>query len=330
MVAKKIVVGISLAALISAAAFVFLLNYKIDTDKEKVVAKAEIKQQPKAQPVKKINVKQADMYNTTVYDLPLYSIAQISELPIVLKEAVDKALEEAQGFYLLKYNKDEQKVFIILQNQISITDAFPRHNLEFMELYLNSEDGKVLKNLYSPAYVGQENESFFAIYSVHGSEEAWVMDDNRSVNRPLKHTYYDQKGKVKNQEIWNYDDNKDVKYQFKGSSRNVISMLKEFKQGEDGLRKEHLFYDSDGNLMLSLTINYEGANITRVMYFDKHNMEESMSIITHYSDGMKVKEEIYSNDYKLINTVEAEYQNGERNKIKLFNSEGGLVTEIGK
>ena len=75
---------------------------------------------------------------------------------------------------------------------------------------------------------------------------------------------------------------------------------------------------------------YEGANITRIMYFDKHNTDECMSIIAYYSEGMKIKEEIYGNDYKLKNTVEAEYKDGERQKIKLLNSAGEIVTEIEK
>lgn len=331
MDAKKIVVGISCAAILSAVAFVGLLNIKTREQKlESVKVNKPVQQKSVSQPIKKEEKNIADMYNSTVYDLPLYSIIEISKMPKALKEAVDKALEDAQGFYLLKYNKDEQKAFIILQNQVSITDAFPRHNLEFMELYLNSEDGKILKNLYSPAYMGQENESFFAIYSVHGSDEAWEIDNKPSVTLPLKHTYFDQKGKIKNQELWYYDENKEVKYQLKSANKKVISMLKEYKQGEMGLRKEHLFYDTEGNLILSLTINYEGANITRVMYFDKHNMEESMSIITYYSDGLKVKEEIFGNDYKLANIVMAEYNNGERQKVKLLDSASELIREIVK
>lgn len=330
MDAKKIVVGISCAALVAAAGLICLLNLKEDVKTTEATYKKEVQNQAVSPVVKKQTHKIADMYNSTVYDIPLYSIVQISEMPKALKEAADKALEEAQGLYLLKYNQDEQKVFMILQNQLSITDAFPRHNLEFMELYLNSEDGKVLKNMYSPAYMGQGNESFFAVYSVHGPDEAWELDKNVSVTRPLKHTYFDQKGKIKNQEIWNYDESKDIKYQFKSGNKKVISMLKESKQGDSGLRKEHLFYDSDGNLMLSLSVNYDGANVTRLMYFDKHNMDESMSIVTHYVDGMKVKEEIFGNDYKLKNIIEAEYQDGERKRIKSLNLDGEVITEIGK
>ena len=82
--------------------------------------------------------------------------------------------------------------------------------------------------------------------------------------------------------------------------------------------------------MLSLSVNYDGANVTRLMYFDKHNMDESMSIVTHYVDGMKVKEEIFGNDYKLKNIIEAEYQDGERKRIKSLNLDGEVITEIGK
>ena len=331
MVARKIVVGISCAALLSAVAFFCLLD-----DSKKALETSQVEQPKKVvsqkvapQPAKPKH-RIADMYNSTVYDLPLYSIYEISNMPTVLKSEVDKVLEEAQGLYLLKYNKDEQKVFMILQNQITSADAFPRHNLEFMELYLNSEDGKVLKNLYSPAYIGIPNEAFLATYEIYNSDEAWELDKKAEVTRPLKHTVFDQRGKIKNVELWNYDEDKEIKYQLKGSSKNVLSILKEYRQGDDGLRKEHLFYNSDGALMLSLSINFEGANITRMMYFDKHNTEESASIIAHYFNGMKVKEEVYGNDYKLLNTVEAEYSEAQRTKIKIYDSEGKLLDEIGK
>ena len=165
MVAKKIVVGISTAALISAVAFVYLLNPKKEDAISADIPAKSAQQKTVSQQVKE-NKNIADMYNSTVYDLPLYSIVEISRMPKVLKEAVDKVLEEAQGFYLLKYDKEEQKVFIILQNQLSLADAFPRHNLEFMELYLNAEDGKILKNLYSPAYLGQANENLICCNKV--------------------------------------------------------------------------------------------------------------------------------------------------------------------
>lgn len=331
MVAKKIVVGIFCAALISAATFVCLLNPKKDAQVSADEAAKQVAQQKTPpQTVKKEIKNIADMYNSTVYDLPLYSIVEISRMPKVLKEAVDKALEEAQGFYLLKYDEEEQKAFIILQNQLSYADAFSRHNLEFMELYLNAEDGKVLKNMYSPAYLGQDNERFIATYQVHGSDEAWVVDNQPSQTLPVKHTIYSQKNKVKFQEIWTNDETKDIKYQLKGASKNILSMLKEYKVGDDGLRKEHSFYDSEGNLMLSLTVNYEGANVTRMMFYNKHNLEDSMSIISHYAEGLKAKEEVYNGEYKLLNTVEAEYKDGERSKIKLLDSDGNIVTEIEK
>lgn len=330
MVAKKIVVGISCAALVSAAVFVWLLNPKTENVVPPEVATKKAVQQKNVMPVVKEAKNVADMYNSTAYDLPLYSIAEIARMPKVLKDAVDKVLEEAQGFYFLKYDDNEKKVFIVLQNQLSLVDAFQRHNLEFMDLYLNAEDGKVLKNLYSPAYLGQPNESFIATYQVYGNDEAWVLDNQPSQTLPVKHTIYSQKNKIKFQELWNYDESKEIKYHLKGASKNTISMLKEQKIGDAGLRKEHLFYDSEGNLMLSLTVNYEGANITRMMFYNKHSLDDSISIISYYTDGMRTKEEVYDSDYKLVNVVQAEYKDGQREKIKTFNPEGEFVTEFVK
>ena len=81
MVAKKIVVGISCAALLSAVAFFCLLD-----DSKKALETSQVEQPKKVvsqkvapQPAKPKH-RIADMYNSTVYDLPLYSIYEISNM----------------------------------------------------------------------------------------------------------------------------------------------------------------------------------------------------------------------------------------------------------
>ena len=69
MVAKKIVVGISCAALISAVAFICSLNPKEENVVSKeVVVKNVVQQQKKEVPVVKERKNIADMYNSTVYE----------------------------------------------------------------------------------------------------------------------------------------------------------------------------------------------------------------------------------------------------------------------
>ena len=45
-----------------------------------------------------------DLYSNAIYDLPLFSVVEISRIPLEVKQVVDKLLEEAQGFYYLHYD----------------------------------------------------------------------------------------------------------------------------------------------------------------------------------------------------------------------------------
>ena len=87
-------------------------------------------------------IKKYDLYSSTPFEIPLFSIVEISKLPIEIKTQIDKMLEESQGFYLLRY--DGEKVFIILQNPLTYTSKYHRHDLQFIEIY---NDGKIIWNL---------------------------------------------------------------------------------------------------------------------------------------------------------------------------------------
>lgn len=328
MVAKKIVVGVLFAVLLSAGSFIYILNTAVEKAENTTVIEEKQTNSPNKQaPIKQAPKKVFDLYSNSLYELPLTAIVDISLMPLELKKEVDSLLEKAQGFYLLKYYENEKKVFIILQNSISSIDTFSRHNLEFVELSIN-DDNEIRKTVFSPAFKGDVDEINNVSCGLYPQNESWEMDKSSEIIKPLKHNVYDEKGKIKFSEFWNYDDKKEVKYQIKNSSKKVISILKEYSQGEMGLRKEHLFYDNEGQLILSLTINYEGANITRVMYYDSHNIEESISVFTEYSDGLKTKEEIYDNNYRLLKTINSEYIDTERLKIQVLNPDSEIIKEI--
>lgn len=259
--------------------------------------------------VPKTNEKKYDLYSATPYDLPLYSIAEIAKLSPDVKKSVDKILEEAQGFYWLK--KDNDKLFIILQNPVLNSDTFQRHGLQFAEVDMN---GNI--HYHTAGYSGIEGEVANSINDK--TDDNWIFDDSTEIVRPLKHIVYDESGKVKFSEIWNYDDKESVKYEMQDSDEKVISILKEYQDNDSNLRREHVFYDNNGKTTMSLSINYDGANISRMIFYNSHDSIDSVSIVSEYSDGLKIKEQIYNEDYELINTVTSSYKDGVRQTVDVI------------
>ena len=268
--------------------------------------------------VKKEEVKKYDLYSETPYELPLFSIVEISKLPQNIKAIIDDILGQAQGFYYLK--KSDDKVLIILQNPVKLTDTYPRHELQYAEIDM---EGKV--SYHSAGYCGVDGETDNA---VKVKDDIWLFDETTEPFRPLKHTVYNEKGKAKFSEYWNYDEKEPVKYQMKNSAKKVISILKETQNNDSNYRKEHIFYDNDGNTTMSLTVNYEGANISRLNYYNSHDLIDSAIVMTEYSEGQKVKEQIYNEDYELEYTLTSEYVDGIRKNIKVFDAEGNQTYEI--
>ena len=249
--------------------------------------------------------------------LPLFSIYEISRLPLGIKKSVDKILEVSQGFYFLKYN--EGKVLIVLQNPIIRANTYQRHGLQFIEI-LN--DGTIRD--YVAGYSGIEGE----MEESNSTSDLWDYDDSIDIKRPLKHISFDEKGKVSFVETWNYDEQEPIKYQMRDASKKVLSVLKETKDNDLNLRREHIFYDNAGNIKMSVSVNYDGANISRFNFYNSHDSIDGVSVISEYSEGMKIKEYIYDEDYSLNYTVVADYLNDDRKSITIFDSEGNVINKI--
>lgn len=263
-----------------------------------------------------IQEKKYDLYSSSLYDLPLISILEISKLSNTLKSTIDKCLEESQGFYFLK--KYDDKIFVILQNPINNLNVYSRHNLQFLEIDL---EGKI--TYHNAGYVGINNE----INNLEPDED-WIFDDTSKIAKPVKHIAYNENGKVKFIETWNYNEEEQIKYQMKNSENKLVSILKESKNNDSNLLREHIFYDNDGNITMSLTVNYDGANISRVTFYNSHDTVDSFSIISEFAEENKVKELIYDEDYELINTLTSEYNDNKRMNIKYFDKDNNLIEKI--
>ena len=312
----------------------FLRDKKVEPavtvqQKEDVKSKPEPPQVSEPQkPAKQLEVqpvqfvkKSYDLYSSTPYDLPLYSIMEISQMSDSLKRGVDEILENAQGFYLLKTN--EGKILIILQNPINRTNTYSRHDLEFVNIY---PDGS--RHFTFAGYAGEEDEISNAVAEGNKGKnktDEWKFDKSTEPYKPLKHTKYDVDGNVEFTEIWDYSPNAEIKYEMKDGEGNTISVLKEVLESDTNYRKEHVFYDNEGNTKMSLTVNFDGADITRFTYYTP---QDSISIMSEYTDGVKTKESVYNKDYELVNILTAEYENGERKSITLLDKNEAVLKKI--
>lgn len=317
MVNKKIVSVIFMAIIFAILSSVCLKKTSM-TESESLKEPAQKCEIKKTQQVIKPIEKKYDLYSSVSQDLPLFSVVEISKLSPIVKKSVDQLLELSQGFYFLRFNDDS--VFVILQNPVSNSNTYQRHDLQFAQIDM---EGKI--QYHTAGYSGIENETLFSEDQI---TDDWTFSEQDELKRPLKHIAYDEKGKTKFIEIWNYDNKDSVKYQMKDAKKNVLSILKETQDNESNLRREHVFYDNNGKIVMSLIANYDGANISRLNFYNSHDLVESISVFSHYEDGLKTKEMIYDEEYKLIYTTVAEYKDGERIKITVYNNEGEEISSI--
>ena len=283
----------------------------LDTEQHKVVPVNTVKKTPS-----KIEY---DLYSSSLYDLPLFSIVEISKMPKALKNKIDSLLEASQGFYFLK--QDEDDVFIILQNPAVHAKVFQRHDLQFAKISSNGET-----TFHNAGYAGIDGEVFTSLNNPLGEE--WIFDETTETKRPLSHRVFDENNKVKFTEIWNYDDNISIKYAMKDADEKIVSILKESQNDDSNLRKEHIFYDNNGKITMSLTVNYDGPNISHLTFYNSHDSIDSVSLINKYENGLKIQESIYNENYELINVAESTYLNGERKVIKILDSEHNEIDRI--
>lgn len=318
MTLKKLLlylIGISLLIWVGYSLF---LAYNQADDKEKVIESKKVEEIPvkkAVQPVVEKNEK-ADLYSESLYDMPLISIAEISKLSKSKKKIVDNLLENSQGFYYLKVIED--KIFVILQNPVNTSDVFSRHDLQFAEIL---SDGKIV--YHNAGYFGYEGE-----HLLEDSDEVWTFDESVEVKRPLKHVVYDEKGKIKFTEHWSYNPEDEIKYIMKDSHDKEVSILKESQDNESHYRKEHIFYDNDSQIKMSLTVNYDGANITRMTFYNSHDLVDSVSVFSDYVDGIKTRESVYNEKYELQNTVIPTYKEGIRAKLSVLNAKGEEILSL--
>ena len=236
--------------------------------------------------------------------LPLSAIAILSEHSKNISDNISK-LAETNNIYMIQ--EKGNKLLVISDNPDNI-----RHNIEFTEFSLTS--GQQIKTTlgYNDRIKDSENDK-------------WEFEEK--TNRPIRHTKYNADGDMDFVEVWNYDENNPVRYEMKDKDNNVISIRKETLENGTNLRVEHLLYDVSGKTRINVSATYEGEDIKRFTYYNADKPNESGSIFSDYSDGMKTKETVYTSDLKLKNSYTSDYKDGEREVITKWDNKN---TEIKK
>ena len=184
-----------------------------------------------------------------------------------------------------------------------------RHSIEFTEISVNNGQLNTTTLGYSDKMEDSKNDK-------------WEYNE---LKQPIRHTKYNAHGDADFVEIWNYDNNNPIKYEIKDNQGKVISLRKETIEHGTDLRVEHLLYNKEGNTRINVSATYEGEDIKRFTYYNADKPNESGSIFSDYSDGLKTKETVYTSDLKVKNTYTSEYKDGNREDITKWDNKNQEV-----
>lgn len=318
---KKVVGGIVIGV-VAVACLVALITAKETKEDDKILPEKEVKKiekttakttkqvaPPKTTEVKNDVAMKTDLYKGVPDNLlPLSAINEIALLNGNVHKIVKELVDNSTGVLYAKRNGN--RLLMVIENPDD-----NRHGLEFVEI---SADGK------------HEKIGFLLSKYSEGDtdDDLWEYDTTEDVKRPIKHTKYKPDGEVEFVETWNYSSGEPVKYELKNQDDRVISLVKETIDDNNSMRQEHLIYDKDGKTKINLTVNYDGADLTRFTYYNADKQDDSGSVFSEYKDGVKIKETVYTPDYKIKNIYQPEYKNGERSSIKVLDKDNNEIEKL--
>ena len=299
-----------LAGVICCAILYFTKESKQETE---VIEEVKQKENPSVKTnsvtpkkvVKKEDViKKADLYTNAV-GLPLSMITELNNLPNNIKNAVDKVIND-DSLSVLAMKNLHDKVLLVVENPND-----NRHGIEFIEISKSDASKKVVP---------------LSKQSDNSEQDVWRYDENSKL--PIEHTKLDSDNQTEYTEVWNYVVEEPIKYELKDGEGKVLSIKKETLDNANNMRQEHITYDKHGNTKISVSTSYEGPNLTRFTYYNADKPNEGITIFSEYNDGVKVKENVYSSDFKLKNTYEAVYKDGQRESVKVFDKDNNQIEKI--
>lgn len=249
------------------------------------------------------NVRKVNLYTTDTL-MPLSTISVISSLP---KNIQNKVLQISQTNNIFMAKKQHDKLLIIADNPDNI-----RHCVQFIEITLKNGHQITTTLGYNDKMKDSDND-------------IWEYDE--TTKQPIRHSKYNSDGDVEFVETWSYG-SEPVKYEMKDNEGHVLSMRKETLDGGTNLRIEHLVYDKSGNTKINVSTMYEGADVKRFTYYNADKPSDGGSVFSEFSDGLKTKETVYSNDLKVVNSYTSEYEDGERKDITVWDNNNKEVEKL--
>ena len=247
--------------------------------------------------------------NQTIVEsgLPISVISELSTLPENIQNTVLDISKSSDGVYMMKHKGN--KVLLIVENQANL-----RHGVEFIEISVPNGHRTTTTFGYNDKMQDSNND-------------IWEYDKVADIQRPTRHTKYDSDGDMEFVEVWNYDDNP-VKYEMKDKNGKTVSIRKETLDDGTNLRIEHLLYDHNGKTKVNITAAYEGGDIKRFTYYNADKPDESGSVFGEYKDGVKIKETVYTSDFKVKNVFEPIYQDGSTKEIKVLDNKNNEIRTV--
>lgn len=326
MNSKKFLAGGFLCAtIVCAAGAIFWYQTNTQNVNEKntvqtIPQKGEIAPQIADNPATKvtsqepINSPKVNMYDSEEFrTLPLSAIPQLASISTNARKIIEKFLQNANVYYVNLLNDR----IIVIKDTSGEEERFTRHDFEVLSVSL---DGTQIKKEIEFSQKMSDEES---------EKEIWeykVLDGDIVV--PAVHKSLNENGKVNYIEHWYYNQDDPVKYKVTNVDGRVISIRKSSKRNDGNWSDEHIFYDEDGNTALNISIAYENNDIARFTYYNPQKTETSVTILNQYTDGEKTKETVYTADYQLKNIYTADYTNGKRVNIKMFDSNDNQLSEF--
>ena len=239
--------------------------------------------------------------------VPYSAIDEISNLPENVQNIVKTTADSKGSVYMVR--KNGNKVFMIAENPANI-----RHGIEFVEISIPSGHKTTATFGYNDKIKDSDND-------------IWEYDKVSEIQRPIRHTKYNNDGDMEFVEIWNYDENP-IKYEMKDGSGNVISVRKETMDSDTSLRVEHLLYDKKGNTKVNVTTAFDNGNITRFTYYNADKISEGGSIFNEYADGVKTKETVYTSDLKVKNVYKPSYTDGVPSEVQVLDGKNNEIKKL--
>lgn len=318
---KKVIGGI-IIGVVAVACLTALITSKETKEEDKTLPQKDVKkiEKTEAKQIKKVapqkieqkikdNKIKSDLYKGVPDSLlPLSAISEIASLNGNLHKTIKELVDNSTGVLYAKRNGN--KLLMVVENPDD-----NRHGLEFIEI---SADGKHEKIGFLLSKYSEGNTD----------DDLWEYETEEEVKRPVKHTKFNSDGEVEFVETWNYSSDEPIKYELKNKEDKVISLVKETIDENNSMRQEHLIYDKDGKTKLNLTVNYDGADLTRFTYYNADKQEESGSLFSEFKDGIKTKETVYTSDYKVKNVYVPKYKDNERSEIQVLDNENQEVKSI--